>query len=126
VTAPRHFSVAEANAALGWIRPRLEELRAARDRLGEREAHEALTEAAPGNGGGEHGRTIGEGFLEVRRLLGHFADAGLVLRDLDRGLVDFPALRDGEEVYLCWQEGEDEVEFWHGQESGFEGRQPID
>jgi hypothetical protein len=125
VSEARHFTVEEANEALDWIRPRLAELRAARDRLGEREAHEALTEAAPGNGGGEHARTIGEGFLEVRKLLGRFNDSGLVLRDLDRGLVDFPALRDGEEIYLCWQEGEDEVAHWHDADSGFSGRQPL-
>ena len=121
----RHFTVEEANAALDWIRPRLDELRTARDRLGQREAHEAMTEAATTNGGGEHGRTIGEGFLEVRRLLGRFTDAGLVLRDLDRGLVDFPAIRDGAEIYLCWEEGEDAVEYWHDLESGFTGRQPL-
>ncbi len=121
----RHFTVEEANAALDWIRPRLQELRTARDRLGHREAHEAMTEAAQTNGGGEHGKTIGEGFLEVRSLLGRFTDAGLVLRDLDRGLVDFPAIRDGEEIYLCWQEGEDAVEHWHDLESGFTGREPL-
>jgi hypothetical protein len=84
-----------------------------------------MTDAAPTNGGGEHGRTIGEGFLEVRRLLGHFTEAGLVLRYLDRGLVDFPAIRHGKEVYLCWQEGEDAVEYWHDLESGFSGREPL-
>jgi hypothetical protein len=125
VNHERHFTVEEANAALDWIRPRLDELRTARDRLGRREAHEAMTDAAPTNGGGEHGRTIGEGFLEVRRLLGHFTEAGLVLRDLDRGLIDFPAIRHGEEVYLCWQEGEDAVEYWHDLESGFSGREPL-
>jgi hypothetical protein len=126
VNHERHFTVEEANAALDWIRPRLDELRTARDRLGQREAHEAMTEAATTNGGGEHGRTIGEGFLEVRRLLERFTDAGLVLRDLDRGLVDFPAIRDGTEIYLCWEEGEDAVEHWHDLESGFTGRQPLD
>jgi len=126
VNHERHFTVAEANAALDWIRPRLVELRKARNRLGEREAHEAMTDAAPTNGGGEHGRTIGEGFMEVRRLLGEFNAAGLVLRDLDSGLVDFPAIRDGEEIYLCWQEGDPAVEHWHDLESGFTGRRPLD
>jgi hypothetical protein len=122
----RHFTVAEANAALDWIRPRIETLRAARDRLGDREAHEALGEAAPTNGGGEHGRTVGEGFLEVRRLLGEISAAGIVLRDLDRGLIDFPSLRDGREVYLCWEVGEPSVDHWHDLDAGFGGREPID
>ena len=49
----------------------------------------------------------------------------LVLRDLDRGLVDFPALRDGQEIYLCWLEGEDEIGYWHAPDAGFAGRQPL-
>ena len=122
----RHFTVEEANAALGWVRPRIEELRQARDRLGDREAHEALSEAAGTNGGGDHGRTVGEGFREVRRLLGEISAAGIVLRDLDRGLIDFPSLRDGREVYLCWELGEESVEFWHDMDAGFGGREPID
>ena len=122
----RHFTLEEANAALDWLRPRIEQLRSARDRLGNREAHEALSEAAQTNGGGEHGRTVGEGFLEVRRLLAEISGAGIVLRDLDRGLIDFPSLRDGREVYLCWEFGEDSVEFWHDMDAGFGGREPID
>ncbi len=122
----RHFTVAEANAALPWIRPRIETLREARDRLGDRDAHEALGEAAPTNGGGAHGKTVGEGFLEVRRLLGEISAAGIVLRDLDRGLIDFPSLRDGREVYLCWELGESTVAFWHDMDAGFGGREPID
>jgi hypothetical protein len=126
VNYERHFTVEEANAALEWLRPRLAELRTARDRLGEREAHEAMTDAAPTNGGGEHGRTIGEGFLEVRRLLAAIAEVGIVLRDLDRGLVDFPAIRDDREVFLCWQDGEEAVEHWHELDAGFAGREPLD
>ena len=50
----------------------------------------------------------------------------MLVKDLDRGLVDFPALRDGEEVLLCWQVGEGEVAYWHGLEEGFAGRKPLD
>ena len=51
---------------------------------------------------------------------------GVLVKDLDRGLVDFPALRDGEEVLLCWQVGEGEIAYWHGLEEGFAGRKPLD
>ena len=51
---------------------------------------------------------------------------GVQVKDADTGLVDFPALRHGEEVLLCWQAGEDAVEWWHHPESGFAGRAPID
>jgi len=49
----------------------------------------------------------------------------IVLRDLDRGLVDFPSLRDGEEVLLCWRLGEEEIGFWHSLHEGFSGRRPL-
>ena len=49
----------------------------------------------------------------------------IVVRDVERGLVDFPALRDGEEVYLCWLVDEDEIGFWHGLDAGFAGRRPL-
>ena len=49
----------------------------------------------------------------------------IVLRDVDRGLIDFPTLREGREAYLCWQEGEEEVAFWHDPEAGYGGRRPL-
>ena len=49
----------------------------------------------------------------------------IVLRDADRGLVDFPSIRDGEEVYLCWQAGEPRVAWWHDPDAGFPGRRPL-
>ena len=51
---------------------------------------------------------------------------GAIVKDLDDGLVDFPALRGGEEVLLCWRLGEDEVAYWHGLEEGFAGRKRLD
>ena len=121
----RHFTVAQANAALPWVTERIERLRRARAQLGDEEARAALADAGPANGGGGPGRVVSEGFLEMRSALGELQAGEVVLRDLDRGLVDFPALREGEEVYLCWEEGEDEVAHWHPPSSGFGGRQPL-
>jgi hypothetical protein len=101
-------------------------MRAARDRLGDKEAREALSEAGPTNGGGDPGRTVSEGFLELRESMLRLRELEVVLRDLDRGLLDFPALRDGREVYLCWQEGEDAIGYWHEPDAGFAGRRPLD
>lgn len=122
----RHYSVEEANALLPSVKPLLRKLRDAKDLLTDTEAHEALSDAAPSNGGGEPGRRVGEAFLEVRTLLGTLQEAGIVVRDIDRGLIDFPAIRDGEEVYLCWELGEDAVEHWHDLESGYRGRRELD
>jgi hypothetical protein len=122
----RHFTREEANAALASLRPLLQRLRDAKDLLTDEEAHEALSDAAPGNGGGEAGVQVGESFLEVQRLLAALQEAGIVLRDIDRGLVDFPTLLDGREVYLCWELGEDGVDHWHDRDTGFGGREPLD
>jgi hypothetical protein len=122
----RHFTREEANALLPQLTALLAQLREARDELTDVEAHEALADAAPTNGGGEEGRQVGIAFLEVRRLLETVEQAGIVLRDIDRGLVDFPALMDGREVYLCWELGEDEVGYWHDLEGGYGGREPLD
>jgi hypothetical protein len=122
----RHYSLEEASELLPRVAELIPRMRNARDRLGDREAREALSEAGPTNGGGKPGRTVSEGFLELRDLMAELRDLDLVLRDLDRGLLDFPSLRDGREVYLCWQEGEDAIGFWHELETGFAGRKPLD
>ena len=122
----RHFTRAEANALLPQLTALLSQLRDAKDELTDSNAHEALAEAAPTNGGGEQGRRVGIAFLEVRRLLDTVEQAGIVLRDIDRGLVDFPALRDSREIYLCWEVGENEVAYWHDLEGGYGGREPLD
>jgi hypothetical protein len=109
----RHFTVEEAERLLGEVEPMLEALRTARDRLTDAEAHEALAGAAPANGGGGAGRSVGEAFLEVRRLLAELEELGIVVRDIERGLIDFPAILEGREVYLCWELGEQEIGFWH-------------
>ena len=122
----RHFTVEEANALLGRIQPVLKQLRDAKQLLTDEEAHAVLSEASATNGGGDEGRQVGEAFIEVRRLLGTLQEAGIVVRDIDRGLIDFPALRGGQEVYLCWETGEDEISHWHEIEGGYGTRQPLD
>jgi len=122
----RHFTAEEANLLLDGLKPLLRELRDARDQLTDAEAHTLLSEAAPANGGGAPGQRVGRAFLEVRRLLLAIQEAGIVVRDIDRGLIDFPAIRDGEEIYLCWELGEEGVAWWHEMEGGYGGRQPLD
>ena len=122
----RHYTLEEASELLPHVAELVQRMRSARDRLGDREAREALSEAGPTNGGGDPGRTVSEGFVELRDSIAELRELEVVLRDLDRGLLDFPSIRDGREVYLCWQEGEDAIEFWHEPEAGFGGRRPLD
>jgi hypothetical protein len=121
----RHFTIEEANALLEALRPLMHELREASELLTDVEVHSLLADAAPANGGGEPGRQVGEAFLDVRRLLLAVQESGIVVRDVDRGLIDFPAIRDGEEIYLCWELGEDDVSWWHELDAGYGGRQPL-
>ena len=122
----RHFTAAEANALLPTLAPLIERLRGAKEELTDEELHAALGDAAPGNGGGEPGRAVGVAFLEVRKLLLALGEAGVVVKDIDRGLIDFPALLEGREVFLCWELGEYEVGFWHELDAGYPGRRPLD
>jgi len=122
----RHYSLEEAAELLPRVAELIARMRDARDRLGDREAREALAEAGPTNGGGAPGRVVSQGFLELRELMAELGELDVVLRDLDRGLLDFPSLRDGREVYLCWEEGEDAIGYWHEPDAGFSNRRPLD
>ena len=121
----RNYTVEQANAAIPWVTERIERLRAAREGLNDEEARSALSEAGPTNGGGQPGRLVSDAFVEMRTALVELQSMEVVLRDLDRGLVDFPSVRDGQEIFLCWEEGEDEIGFWHDLEAGYGGRRPL-
>jgi hypothetical protein len=110
---------------LPWIAAQIAAMRGARARLTDAEAREALAGAAPSNGGGRPGRAVGEAFLELQSTAGALERREIVLRDLDRGLIDFPALRGEREVYLCWVDGEPDIGFWHELDAGFAGRQEL-
>jgi hypothetical protein len=129
----RYFTPAEANAALSGVRPIAERLVAHRRALAEAQSRhgEALGRIA-GNGGGiqpselaQLAAAVEREAVEVARCIEGIHARGAQVKDVDRGLVDFPALREGEEVCLCWQVGEDEIGYWHGLEEGYAGRKPL-
>jgi hypothetical protein len=121
----RHYTIEEARAELPWVAERLVAMRAARERLTDADARRALATGTPGNGGGSLGKQLGEAFSELQAGVGAFSEREIVLRDLDRGLIDFPAIRDGREVYLCWIDGEQDIGFWHELDAGYAGRQEL-
>jgi hypothetical protein len=104
----------------------IEELREARRVISEREGDDEVSEQAAGNGGGEGARSFAASALTFSRGMAQIDAWGVIVRDLDTGICDFPALREGREVFLCWQVGEERVGFWHEVEAGFAGRQAID
>lgn len=129
----RYFTPEEANALLPEIRPLAEEMVGHRRRLGAAEARQAeVLERISGNGGdlapsdlAELAEEVEQHATALARCLRDLSALGVQVKDLERGLVDFPALREGEEVLLCWELGEDEVAYWHGVDAGFAGRQPL-
>lgn len=121
----RHYTLEEARELLPWVAERLAVLRDAHSRLTDEETRHALAGGSTGNGGGAAGKRVGEAFLEIQAGVVAFDERGILLRDLDRGLVDFPSIRAGREVYLCWIDGEPDVSFWHEVEEGFAGRRPL-
>jgi hypothetical protein len=122
------FTVAEANALLPAVREILKRIQDARKRLASyrNEAKAAADQAERGGGGFSDGLRYADLLIDLTSQTSELEVLGVQLKDFDRGLVDFPSLRDGRVVLLCWQIGEgDEVEWWHNVEDGFGGRTPI-
>jgi hypothetical protein len=138
----------QANAARAWVAQRVGWVREARGRLialGPR-VQEGLAGLADDSGGSYPGRELALPLVELSRAVAELERVDIVLRDLERGLVDFPSLRSrmtrdpriqakldaeraegaGEEIYLCWLVDEEEtIGFWHEPEAGFAGRHPL-
>ena len=123
MTTDRVFTLDEANAELDELRERLPRLKEARQRL--IDSAERITAAVELDGGGIAGTDWFEAQQALRTELLWLAGEGIVLRDPDTGLVDFPAERDGRRVFLCWRLGEDEVGWFHEEGVGFTGRRPL-
>ena len=129
----RLFTLEEAGEALEEVRPLAEQMVEHRRALAEAmERQEQLQARIGGNGGLLSPADLVEAQEEAEREAAGVAicierinRAGAIVKDLDAGLVDFPSLRDGEEVLLCWRVGEDEIGWWHRPEDGFAGRRPL-
>ena len=131
--APKIFTVEEANRLLPSLEPLLRRLQAKHQQLRDREqALEGFRARASRDGGGVPGADIASARAEIVRLLAEIQakvkdieDWGCVVKDLDRGLVDFPSRRGSDRVYLCWYLGETAINYWHGLQEGFAGRKPL-
>ena len=119
----RVFTVEEANGELDELRERLPKLRTARDGL--IASSERITEAVATDGGGVAGSDWFAHQETLKTEVVYLADRGILLRDPDTGLVDFPGERDGRRVFLCWRLGEDRVAWFHEATAGFGGRRPL-
>ena len=129
---PEYFTRAEAEAVLPQLEPILRELQELRARHVSLEERVATGQAKLlGNGHGQqHTAAHTHQMREIERRVGErveaIAEMGALLKDIETGLVDFPTLRHGHEVYLCWRLGEPRIAWWHEIEAGFAGRQPLE
>ena len=124
---PHYFTLQEANETLKEIRPLMEEVQRIRRKIlqNQPEAWPAMERSA-GNGGNRVLSNMVQDFEKFDALIHRIQELAVLIKDINLGLLDFPALKDGREVYLCWQYGEGEIAFWHEVEAGFAGRQPIE
>jgi len=123
---PQFFTLQEANAALETIRPLMDEVQAIRETILENqpEAWPAIEKSA-GNGGNRALSNLVQDFEKLDALIHQIQDAGAQIKDINTGLLDFSALKNGREVFLCWQHGEDDIQYWHEVEAGFAGRRIL-
>lgn len=121
----KHYSVAEARALLPQLRtwlPQLQRLR--RDLASYEQSTEARLNEGDDFGGGKVHQWI-RNLSAFKELIEEFNQREIQVKDLERGLVDFPALQAGREVFLCWEMGEDDITHWHDLDTGFTGREKL-
>lgn len=122
----KHFTLSEARKWLPELRRRFERIHALYSELESlREDYERVQNVIQANGHAPKETGFEPRLKEMQELLKEIFTAGIQIKDISRGLVDFPHMRDGEEVYLCWQLGEADIEYWHRIEDGFPGRTPL-
>lgn len=123
------FTVQEANDLLPLIRPKLEKIRTRYAKSAAfRDAVKLAARAGAESGGGglESGTEYVKSLYEIGKLTTELGELGIQLKDYSRGLIDFPSMRGGQMILLCWQLGEPEqIEWWHEIETGFAGRKPL-
>ena len=133
--AEKYFNREEAEAMLPLIKHCLNEARESKEKVEDldRELSRAKTEIMVLGGSFPPYRKLAtnrsereEKMTQLQEAIERIQETGCVVKDLDEGLVDFPAIHKGEEVYLCWKLGEERIEYWHGIEEGFAGRKPLE
>jgi hypothetical protein len=129
----RNFTPEEANKALAQVRPLVERMVEARRAFLDAQRRQAeLLARIASNGGGLTPPDVSAVAAEVQQASTELVAAvdelqglGVLVKDLDRGLVDFPCVHRGRDILLCWELGEDEVAYWHGADEGYAGRRPL-
>ena len=121
------YSVSEANALLPYIRTLVASMLEAREAILSLQPELwSVIQAAVFNGGSKSASDVTHYILTIQDAIRKLQSLNIVVKDVNTGLIDFPAERDGQLIYLCWLYDEPSVQFWHDIDSGFAGRQRID
>ncbi len=122
----RFFTVEEARQLLPSLKELMGQVMVISHRLEEyREVVQELADSASSNTGGPEGTAYLDIVISLQSCLRQLQETGCVLKSLQDGLVDFPHLKEGREIYLCWKYGEEDIRFWHEVDEGFAGRTPL-
>jgi len=121
----RHYTIEEARRLLPKLRQWVAELKGLRARVSQLEKQIEHILAAGHDAGGQSVTELIRSLGAMKKLLQNFQQREIQLKDLERGLVDFPAILGGREVFLCWEEDEDDIEYWHDLETGYAGREKL-
>jgi hypothetical protein len=121
----KHYTRDDARALLPQIRQWLKQLSTLRRKLNECDQRLARLMAGGNDVGGDAVNRWVRVAADVKSTLAEFQRREIQIKELDRGLIDFPAILNGKEVFLCWEQDEDDIEFWHDLESGYAGRERL-
>jgi hypothetical protein len=121
----KHYTLEEARSLLPSIRQWLERMSMLRGELLELDPRIASRLEKGEDLGGPLANDYVKKLCGLRQILTEFQEREIQIKDLDRGLIDFPAIIHGKEVFLCWEQDEDDIEFWHDLDSGYAGRERL-
>ncbi len=121
----KHYTRDEARALLPQVRQWLARLGELRDKFGKCETRIAALLASGCDVGGDSANNWVKAFLQMKAVLNEFRKREIQIKNLDRGLIDFPAVLAGKEVFLCWEQDEDDIEYWHDLDTGYAGRERL-
>jgi len=121
----KHYTLEEARALLPSVRQWLEELGHHQERLKTLDKRVGQIMASGDDAGGPSVNQLVRILAQCKTVLQRFRSREIQIKDLNRGLLDFPSWRDGREIFLCWEKDEDDIEYWHDLESGYAGRERL-
>ncbi|HXJ60522.1 MAG TPA: DUF2203 domain-containing protein [Verrucomicrobiae bacterium] len=121
----KHYTIEEARALLPQLRQWLAELSRSRQKVTQLDQRLGQIVSVGNDAGGNIVNDWIRHLAAIKRVLDQFKSREIQIKDIDRGLVDFPAVLAGREVFLCWEKDEEDIEFWHDLDTGYAGRERL-